>query len=95
MSVTMLKPGDVIYAGNDIHNDGSLPELPETALLAKAGARGVLVNIGEIFIEETEETRELLLARFEGEGLTLGPPIGCWPDEVLSLAQWEARISAQ
>ena len=86
----MTKPGDVIYAKESIYNDGSHPELPENTLIAAPGTRGVLVNIGEIQIEESsEEKRTLLLVRFEGEGLVLGPPVGCWPEEVMSLEEWE------
>lgn len=86
MPSNRLTSGDIIYASDDIYNDGTHPQLPKSALLAKAGTRGVLINIGEIFIEETQESRELLLVRFEGEDLVLGPPIGCWPEEIFSLA---------
>ncbi len=92
MNMIPLKPGDVIYAKEDILNDGSHPELPENAVIAAAGTRGVLVNTGEIEIdEETKEKRDIFLARFEDDNLELGPPVGCWPEEVISLAEWEAQ----
>lgn len=93
MNPIHLTPGDIIYAKEDIINDGSHPGLPENALIAGAGTRGVLVNIGEIELGESEDKRELLLARFEGEDLVLGPPIGCWPEEIIGLEEKEAQKS--
>jgi hypothetical protein len=31
---------------------------------------------------EEDPERELYLVRFEGEGAELGPPAGCWPEEL-------------
>ena len=53
--------------------------MPENALIAASGTRGVIVNIGHL--EEAPE-RELYLVRFEGDGLVLGPPTGCWAEEL-------------
>lgn len=74
------EPGDIVYAVNDIVNDGSIPEMAEEALIAKAGSRGVVINIGHL---EEFPDRLLYLARFEsGEDADLGTPVGCWPEEI-------------
>ena len=92
MSFIPPKPGDIIYAREDVLNDGSHPELAENSVIAAAGSRGILVNTGEIEIdEETQEKREIFLARFEDETKELGPPVGCWPEEVMGLEEWEAK----
>ena len=82
MSLQTLEPGDTIYAAQDLRNDGSIPDLPDNELIAKTGTRGVLVNIGH-FEEQPNVT--LYLVRFENSDLTLGPPIGCWPEEIRSI----------
>jgi nitrogen fixation protein NifZ len=79
MDLSQLNPGDVVYAATAIHNDGGIPDLEEGALLADAGARGVIVNIGHL---DEDPARAIYLVRFEGEGLVLGPPTGCWPEEL-------------
>jgi len=80
MTEQTYQPGDIIYAVNDILNDGSIPELPEQSLIATAGTRGVVLNIGHL---EEFPDKSLYLARFEsGEEKTLGPAIGCWPEEL-------------
>ncbi|MCG6897794.1 MAG: nitrogen fixation protein NifZ [Thiocapsa sp.] len=79
MDLNQLVPGDLVYAAADIHNDGGLPGLPEAALIAAAGTRGVILNIGHL---EEDLGREVYLVRFEGEGSELGPPTGCWPEEL-------------
>lgn len=92
MSFPPPEPGDIIYAREDILNDGSHPELPQNAVIASAGTRGLLVNTGEIEIdEETQEKRDIFLARFEDDAKELGPPVGCWPEEVMGLEEWEAK----
>jgi nitrogen fixation protein NifZ len=79
MTIDQLTPGDLVYAAADIANDGSIPDLPEDALIAAAGTRGVLVNIGHL---EEDPGRALYLVRFEGTGLVLGLPTGCWAEEL-------------
>lgn len=91
MSETDMNLGSIIYAREDILNDGTHPEMDEQAVLAAAGSRGVLVNTGEIFDEENQTSHALLLVRFEDSNLELGPPIGCWPQEVMSLEEWESQ----
>jgi nitrogen fixation protein NifZ len=81
MDLNQLGPGDLVYAAADIRNDGGIPDVPEDALIAAAGTRGVIVNIGHL---EEDPERELYLVRFEGEGAALGPPTGCWPEELMA-----------
>ena len=79
MDLNQLGPGDMVFAATDIFNDGGIPDLPSGALIAATGTRGVIVNIGHL--EEAPE-RALYLVRFEGSGLVLGPPTGCWAEEL-------------
>ncbi|NEV62929.1 nitrogen fixation protein NifZ [Thiorhodococcus minor] len=79
MELTQLNPGDMVLAAQDIFNDGGIPDMPEDALIAKAGTRGVIVNVGHL---EENPDKELFLVRFEGEDLVLGPPTGCWAEEL-------------
>jgi nitrogen fixation protein NifZ len=79
MNLEQLNPGDIVYAATEIRNDGGIPEIPKDALLAAPGARGVVVNIGH---QEENPERELFLVRFEDADLNLGPPTGCWPEEL-------------
>jgi len=79
MTLEHLQPGDVVYAACHILNDGSIPALDATAVIAAPGARGVIVNIGHL---EEVPARELFLVRFEDADLALGPPTGCWPEEL-------------
>lgn len=74
-----LMEGDMVYAATAIYNDGGLPEVAEDALLAAAGARGVLVRKGHL---EEDETRGVFLVRFEDADRNLGPPIGCYAEEL-------------
>jgi nitrogen fixation protein NifZ len=79
MHLNQLSPGDTVYAATEIRNDGGIPDIPDGALLANPGARGVIVNIG--YLEERPE-RALFLVRFEDVVLNLGPATGCWPEEL-------------
>ncbi|TVZ38833.1 nitrogen fixation protein NifZ [Alteromonadaceae bacterium 2753L.S.0a.02] len=81
MLIDTLAPGDIIYAANNITNDGSLPGLPEEAVIAEKDQRGVIINTGHL---EDQPDKVLVLVRFEtgvkpGE---LGPAVACWPDEL-------------
>lgn len=73
------QPGDLVHALIDIHNDGGIPDLPEQALIASAGTRGVIVNIGHL---EGSPDRAIFLVRFEGADRLLSPPTGCWAEEL-------------
>ena len=79
MHLRELQPGDLIYAAATIINDGSVPGVGEDAILAQPGTRGVLINSG--YLEEQPE-RSLYLVRFETHTGTLGPPTGCWEEEL-------------
>lgn len=79
MNIKSLEPGDTVYAIHELRNDGSIPDLEENALIAEAGTRGVLVNIGHL---EEQTDMALYLVRFENQDLSLGPPVGCWADEI-------------
>lgn len=82
MNLYELNPGDMVYALNEIVNDGSIPDLPEEYLLAKAGSRGVIINTGHL---EDQPEHEVFLVRFEDENGNLGPELGCWPDELSAM----------
>ena len=66
--------GDMVFSRTDIHNDGSVPDAEEKALLAAARTRGVVVRIGSV--EHHPEVR-IYLVRFEGADKVLGLPVGC------------------
>lgn len=79
MTLKQLQPGDIVYAASHIINDGSIPELDVSEVIAVPGTRGVIINIGHL---EEAPQRELFLVRFEDQALNLGPPAGCWPEEL-------------
>ncbi|MGD8843125.1 MAG: nitrogen fixation protein NifZ [Gammaproteobacteria bacterium] len=79
MTLDQLQPGDIVYAASHIVNDGSIPALDGLATIATPGTRGVIINIGHL---EEAPQRELFLVRFETTDLQLGPPTGCWPEEL-------------
>lgn len=84
MQVTALQPGDVVFASQEIYNDGSLPGVAEGALLASAGQRGVIINMGHL---EADPSQVLVLVRFEDAAAShgLGPAVACWPGELSAL----------
>jgi nitrogen fixation protein NifZ len=79
--------GEMVFATIDLYNDelaedGSslIPEVAPNALIAPAGARGVVVNVGHV--AELPQ-QDIYLVRFEtGEEKVLGVPIGCLPEEL-------------
>ena len=72
-------PGDLVWSGSALFNDGGIPEIEERALVAPAGARGVVVQAGSV--ENRPEIR-VYLVRFEGPDGVLGPPVGCLTEEI-------------
>ncbi len=88
-----LQPGDTVLASKDIFNDGSFPDTEESQLLVKSGTRGVIINQG--YLEENEN-REVFLVKFEFESESttneLGPPIGCWPEDIRAIADIDPAI---
>ncbi len=79
MNVEDLDLGDVVYAAHTIHDDGSMPDSEEGAVLAEEGSRGVIVMKG--YVEEEPE-KSVFLVRFEDDELNLGRPIGCWTKDL-------------
>lgn len=73
--------GDMVFAAEDILNDGGMPGVDEAeGLIAAAGTRGVVVHFG---VAEMDETQEIYLVQFEnGPDGNLGNPVGCLPEEL-------------
>lgn len=86
MNVEQLELGDVVYAAHAITDDGSMPGYDEGAVLVTQGARGVIVMKGHI---EEQEDKTVFLVRFEDEALNLGPPIGCWVEDLRAETVYE------
>lgn len=68
--------GQPVTATADLVNDGSYPEMPLDALLAAAGARGEIVNVG--LVEETGEP--VYLVEF-----TDGKVVGVFEEEIAAV----------
>jgi nitrogen fixation protein NifZ len=79
--------GDRVFAAQNLFNDpleetgeSAIPGLDPGTLLAAAGTRGMVVNVGHV--EATPED-EIYLVSFEtGPNGSLGEPIGCLADEL-------------
>lgn len=73
--------GDLVYAAEDLFNDGGMPSIADAeGLIVPAGARGVVVHCG---VAEQDESKEIYLVRFEnGPDDVLGDPVGCLPEEL-------------
>ena len=73
--------GDMVFAAEDIFNDGGMPGIDdEEGLIVPAGMRGVVVHFG---VAEADESQEIYLVQFEnGADGSLGAPVGCLPDEL-------------
>ena len=84
MLLDELEPGDIIYAANIINNDGSMPGVEETGLIANKGQRGVIINTGYL---EDQPDKTLFLVRFEADNGDLGPAVACWPEELTILEE--------
>jgi nitrogen fixation protein NifZ len=83
--------GDMVFAAQDLYNESleetgesSIPGVAPDALLAAAGTRGVVVNVGHA---QEMPNEEIYLVRFEmdADG-TLSEPIGCLTDELTGLS---------
>lgn len=79
MNIEDLQNGDAVYAAFAIINDGSVPDAAAEERFAEAGTRGMLINRGHL---EEDPARELYLVAFENSAGELGPPVGCWPEEL-------------
>ena len=85
--MSKFQMGDMVFAAQDLYiealeesGESGIPGLAPDALLAAAGTRGVVVNVGHA--QEMPE-EDIYLVRFEmdAEG-TLAEPIGCLTDEL-------------
>ena len=81
MGTVRYEVGDMVFAAEDILNDGGMPGIDdEEGLIAPAGMRGVVVHFG---VAEMDESKEIYLVQFEnGPDGNLGHPVGCLPDEL-------------
>ena len=81
MGRTQYEVGDMVFANEDILNDGGMPGMEEEeGVIAPAGTRGVVVHFG---VAELDESKEIYLVQFEtGPDGTLGLPVGCLPEEL-------------
>ena len=78
MSATQYDIGDMVFAAEDILNDGGMPGIDEEeGLIAPAGARGVVVHFGH---SEVDPSREIYLVRFE-----TGAPELAWMNKVIAI----------
>jgi nitrogen fixation protein NifZ len=85
--MSAIQPGDMVYATVDLRNDtieetgeSGIPGLLPDMLLAAAGTRGMVVNVGH---PEADPEQTIYLVRFEtGTGGDLGDAIGCLADEL-------------
>lgn len=77
--------GDMVFAAEDIFNDGGMPGIEEEeGLIATTGTRGVIIHYG---VAEMDESREIYLVQFEnGPDGSLGHPVGCLPEELTQAA---------
>jgi nitrogen fixation protein NifZ len=79
--------GDMVFAAQDLFNEpieetgeSGIPGIAAGALLAGAGTRGVVVNVGHA---EAAPKQEIYLVRFEsGPDGMLAEPIGCLSEEL-------------
>lgn len=82
--------GDLVFAAHDLFNEpveetgeSGIPGIAAGLLLAGAGTRGVVINIGHA---EAAPSQEIYLVRFEsGPDGTLTEPIGCLREELCGL----------
>jgi nitrogen fixation protein NifZ len=81
MSALAYELGELVYAAEDIFNDGGMPGIDDAeGLIVAAGARGVVVNFG---VAEQDNRLDVYLVRFEsGPDALLGDPVGCLPEEL-------------
>lgn len=81
MIAKQYQVGDMVFAREDILNDGGMPGMDDDeGVIAPAGTRGVVVHYG---VAELDEREEIYLVQFEtGPTGELGLPVGCLPEEL-------------
>jgi len=81
MEKTKYAIGDMVFAAENLFNDGGMPGIADKeGLIVPSGLRGVVVQFG---VAEMDETQEIYLVQFEnGPDGSLGAPIGCLPEEL-------------
>ena len=84
--------GDCVYARELIRNDGGIPGLAPDAIVANAGGRGVVAQVGH---PEAEPRQTIYAVRFEDADGNLGPAVGCLPEELTQEPAASARPSAR
>jgi nitrogen fixation protein NifZ len=85
--MSIFQMGDMVFAAQDLYNEAleetgesAIPGIAPEALLAPAGTRGVVVNVGHA--QEMPDA-EIYLVRFERDATgTLSEPVGCLADEL-------------
>jgi nitrogen fixation protein NifZ len=85
--MSTFQPGDRVFAALDLYNDpleetgeSAIPGVDPGDLLAPAGTRGMVVNIGHA---EAAPDDEIYLVSFEtGPNGSLAEPIGCLANEL-------------
>lgn len=85
--MSRFQMGDMVFAAQDLYNEAleetgesAIPGVEPEALLAAAGTRGVIVNVGHA--QEMPDA-DIYLVRFElGADGTLSEPVGCLADEL-------------
>jgi nitrogen fixation protein NifZ len=65
--------GQRVFAALDLYNDGSYPDLEQSALLARAGDHGEVVQIGT----HTESNTIIYLVEFDARHV-----VGCLEEEI-------------
>ena len=89
--MSKFQMGDMVFAAQDLYNEAieesgesAIPGLAPEALIATAGTRGVIVNVGHA---KEMPDEEIYLVRFEMDDAgTLGEPVGCLTDELTGLS---------
>lgn len=76
---SLYEIGELVYAREAIYNDGGVPGIEESALLAAPGARGMVAQTG---YAEADERQVIYLVCFENSEGKLGLPVGCLPEEL-------------
>lgn len=89
--MSRFQMGDMVFAAQDLYNEpleetgeSGIPGVEPEALLAAAGTRGVIVNVGHA---KEMPDEDIYLVRFEmdADG-TLSEPICCLNDELTGLS---------